>query len=164
MLRAADLTPELVDAATEALLMSHRKFSETRLEAMRFTDQLAAGAGGDPKTIGCGSDVDLFFCVVECPQFLGASPLGPASVPSIRYGARDAMILGWRGLRRAMSGSNGFERPCATAARSTSRQGASLVQFASAQARTEQVEPWCRPGLFVRFYFTHPRTPIPVAS
>lgn len=37
MLRAADLTPELVDAATEALLMSHRKFSETRLEAMRFT-------------------------------------------------------------------------------------------------------------------------------
>lgn len=74
------------------------------------------------------------------------------------------MILGWSGLRRAMSGSNGFERPCATAARSTSRQGASLVQFASAQARTEQVEPWCRPGLFVRFYFTHPRTPIPVAS
>lgn len=39
MLRAADLTPELVDAATEALLMSHRKFSETRLEAMRFTAQ-----------------------------------------------------------------------------------------------------------------------------
>lgn len=39
MLRAADLTPELVDAATEALLMSHRKFSETRLEAMRFTKQ-----------------------------------------------------------------------------------------------------------------------------
>lgn len=37
VLRAADLTPELVDAATEALLMSHRKFSETRLEAMRFT-------------------------------------------------------------------------------------------------------------------------------
>lgn len=37
MLRAADLTPELVDAATEALLMSHRKFSETCLEAMRFT-------------------------------------------------------------------------------------------------------------------------------
>ena len=39
MLRAADLTPELVDAATEALLMSHRKFSETRLEAMRFTQR-----------------------------------------------------------------------------------------------------------------------------
>gem|GEM_PF-3670060 len=42
MLRAADLTPELVDAATEALLMSHRKFSETRLEAMRFTDDEVA--------------------------------------------------------------------------------------------------------------------------
>ena len=43
MLRAADLTPELVDAATEALLMSHRKFSETRLEAMRFTVRLTQG-------------------------------------------------------------------------------------------------------------------------
>lgn len=43
MLRAADLTPELVDAATEALLMSHRKFSETRLEAMRFTVDDRAG-------------------------------------------------------------------------------------------------------------------------
>ncbi len=42
MLRAADLTPELVDAATEALLMSHRKFSETRLEAMRFTGHSGA--------------------------------------------------------------------------------------------------------------------------
>lgn len=45
MLRAADLTPELVDAATEALLMSHRKFSETRLEAMRFTAPLACVSG-----------------------------------------------------------------------------------------------------------------------
>jgi len=46
VLRAADLTPELVDAATEALLMSHRKFSETRLEAMRFTPFLSISSGG----------------------------------------------------------------------------------------------------------------------
>ena len=54
MLRAADLTPELVDAATEALLMSHRKFSETRLEAMRFTrsSRSAAVASGEGSTYG----------------------------------------------------------------------------------------------------------------
>lgn len=43
------------------------------------------------------SDVDLFFCVVECPQFLGASPLGPASVPSIslrRRGCHDPRVEG----------------------------------------------------------------------
>ena len=57
MLRAADLTPELVDAATEALLMSHRKFSETRLEAMRFTGTAARLArrpcGAAWTTCGC---------------------------------------------------------------------------------------------------------------
>ncbi len=55
MLRAADLTPELVDAATEALLMSHRKFSETRLEAMRFTrnDGTPGGLSRKTRPVNC---------------------------------------------------------------------------------------------------------------